>query len=298
MVFEELFNGIVIGSSYALLALGFTLVWGMIRLINFAQIGLYTLGAYIALLVMPSFERWFKANGWMSFILVLLLSGLLSGIAGVVVAMIAWWPIRHSPVITTLVSSLAVLLLIESLIEVFVSPLPMVVKAPIENRSFSIMNTHISSLQLVILGVSILLTLVLYEFIQYAKTGRAIRAVASNTDSAVVLGINTTFTVVLVFGIAATLAGMAGVLVSNAYGVANFTMGEIIGLKGFTAAVLGGMGNLWGAVVGGYALGILESLATFLLPSQWTPVVAFAVLILVLAFRPTGILPSRSADRA
>jgi len=298
MLLQELFNGIVIGSSYTLLALGFTLVWGMIRLINFAQIGLYTLGAYVALLLMPSLERLFPTSGWLSFLIALLLSGLLAGLAGVAVALIAWWPIRHAPVISILVSSLAVFLMIESLIEVLVSPLPMVVKPPIQNQSFSIIGTHISSLQMVILVISVILTFALYEFIKYAKTGRAIRAVASNTNSAVVLGINTTFTVVLVFGIAAALAGIAGVLVSNAYGVASFTMGEIIGLKGFTAAVLGGMGNLWGAVVGGFALGILESLATFFMPSQWTPVVAFAVLILVLAFRPTGILPSRSADRA
>jgi len=142
------------------------------------------------------------------------------------------------------------------------------------------------------------LTFLLYQFIRFSRFGRAIRAVASNPDSAVVLGVNIPTTVFAVFGIAAALAGISGVLVSTNYGVASFTMGEIVGLKGFTAAVLGGMGNLWGAVLGGFALGVLESMSTFLLPSQWTAVVAFAVLILVLAFRPTGLLRTRVADRA
>ena len=121
---------------------------------------------------------------------------------------------------------------------------------------------------------------------------------ASNTDSAIVLGVNVQATVFVVFGIAAALAGVSGVLVSTTYGVASFTMGEIVGLKGFTAAVLGGMGSLWGAVIGGFTLGILEAMSTYLLPSQWTAVVAFAVLILVLAFRPTGILRTRVSERA
>lgn len=298
MFLQELINGVVVGASYTLIALGFTLVYGLIRLINFAQISLYTLGAYLALYFTPIFAALIPVQGWLAFVLSIVVSGLLTGIAGVAVAGIAWWPIRRAPIISMLVSSLAILILIESLIEVLISPLPMVVKPPVSDHNFELLGSHISTLQIVMLAGGLLLTLLLYLFIRRSKFGRAIRAVASNPESASVLGVNINTTVFAVFGIAATLAGVSGVLVSNTYGVANFTMGEIVGLKGFTAAVLGGMGNIWGAVVGGFCLGILESMSTFLLPSQWTAVVAFAVLILVLAFRPTGILGTRLVDRA
>ncbi len=298
MFLQELVNGIVVGASYTLIALGFTLVYGLIRLINFAQISLYTLGAYLALFFTPLFSAILPSHGWIAFALSICVSGLLTGAAGVGVAAVAWWPIRRAPIISMLVSSLAILILIESLIEVFISPLPMVVKPPIDDVSFSLLGSRISSLQAVMLAGGVVLTLVLYLFIRRTRFGRAIRAVASNPESALVLGVSTSTTIYAVFGIAAALAGVSGVLVSNTYGVANFTMGEIVGLKGFTAAVLGGMGNIWGAVVGGFCLGVLESLSTFLLPSQWTAVVAFAVLILVLAFRPTGILGTRLSDRA
>lgn len=298
MVLQELINGIVVGASYVLIALGFSLVYGMIRLINFAQVSLYTLGAYLALYLTPVFVGLFPGHTWLAFAVSVLVSGLLTGIAGLAVAGIAWWPIRNAPIISMLVSSLAVLILIEGLIEVLISPTPMVVKAPVTEANLTFLGTHVGSLQLVMLGGGLLLALVLYLFIRGSKIGRAIRAVASNPTSASVLGVNINMTVFAVFGIAATLAGISGVLVSNTYGVATFTMGEIDGLKGFTAAVLGGMGNIWGAVVGGLCLGIIESMSTFFLPSQWTAVVAFAVLILVLAFRPTGILGTRLSDRA
>ncbi|MGO8694454.1 MAG: branched-chain amino acid ABC transporter permease [Rectinemataceae bacterium] len=295
---QQLINGIVVGAAYTLIAIGFTLVYGLIRLINFAQVSLYTLGAYLALFFTPLFASLFPAQGWLALGLSVVVSGLLTGIAGIVVAAIAWWPIRRAPTIAMLVSSLAVLILIEALIQVMVSPLPMVVKAPVDNRIFQFLGGHFSSLQAVMLVGGIVLTFVLYQFIRFTRFGRAIRAVASNSDSAIVLGVNIQSTVFIVFGIAAALAGVSGVLVSTTYGVASFTMGEIIGLKGFTAAVLGGMGNLWGAVLGGFTLGILESMSTFFLPSQWTAVVAFAVLILLLAFRPTGLLRTKTADRA
>lgn len=298
MFLQELINGIVVGASYTLIALGFTLVYGLIRLINFAQISLYTLGAYTALFLMPLFSHLFPGHGWLSFLVSLLGSGLVTGICGVIVAGIAWWPIRRAPIISMLVSSLAILILIEALIEVFISPQPQVVRPPIHDRIFTVLGTRISVLQLVMLLGGIVLTLALYFFFRGSRFGRAIRSVASNPQSAVVLGVNVSAAVFTVFGISAALAGISGVLVSNTYGVATFTMGEIVGLKGFTAAVLGGMGNIWGAVVGGLCLGILESLSTFFLPSQWTAAVAFAVLILVLAFRPTGILGTRLADRA
>lgn len=298
MFLQEIINGIVVGASYTLIALGFTLVYGLIRLINFAQISLYTLGAYLALFFSPLFASLLPGHGWIAFGLSILTSGLLTGAAGVAVAGVAWWPIRRAPTISMLVSSLAILILIESLIEVFISPVPEVVKPPVSDRNLTILGSHVSTLQIVMFGGGLALTLVLYLFIRTTRFGRAIRSVASNPNSAAVLGVNIGATVFAVFAIAAMLAGVSGVLVSNTYGVASFTMGEIVGLKGFTAAVLGGMGNIWGAVVGGFTLGILESISTFLLPSQWTAVVAFAVLILVLAFRPTGILGTRLADRA
>ncbi len=298
MFLQELINGIVVGASYTLIALGFSLVYGLIRLINFAQISLYTLGAYLALFLTPLFGTLFSGHGWLALLVSILTSGLLTGLAGVAVAGIAWWPIRRAPTISMLVSSLAVLILIEALIEVLVSPLPMVVKPPVADHVYRLLGGRVSALQAVMLIAGVVLTLLLYQFIRRSRFGRAIRAVASNPESAAVLGVNPSATVFIVFGIAAALAGVSGVLVSNTYGVASFTMGEVVGLKGFTAAVLGGMGNLWGAVVGGFCLGILESMSTFLLPSQWTSVVAFAVLILVLAFRPTGILGTRVFDRA
>ena len=209
---QQLMNGLVVGASYTLIALGFSLVYGLIRLINFAQVSLYTLGAYLALFFTPVFAAWLPAHGWLALCLSIVISGLLTGLAGVAVAAAAWWPIRRAPTISMLVSSLAVLILIETLIDVVVSPLPMVVTAPVDNRVYDLLGTHLSSLQVVMLVGGVALTLLLYQFMRFSRFGRAIRAVASNTDSAIVLGVNIPTTVFIVFGIAAALAGVSGVL--------------------------------------------------------------------------------------
>lgn len=298
MLFQQIVNGVVVGTSYALLALGFSIIYGVLRLINFAQISLFTLGAYFGLYVESYLLKVIPHSGWLNFFLTVIMAGILTGISGVVVAYIAWWPIRKAPIISMVVSSLAVLILIENLIEDFVSPQPLVVNVSINNSVYSLLGAHFSLLELLSLLISIVLTALFYLVIRKTRIGRAIRAVASNADSAAVLGVNVNATVIVMFAISALLAGVSGVLVSNTYGVVSFNMGEVIGLKGFTAAVLGGMGSLWGSVIGGLVLGVIESLSTFILPSQWTPAVAFAILILVLAIRPTGILSTKSVDRA
>ena len=298
MFFQEIINGIVVGTSYALLALGFSIIYGVLRLINFAQLSLFTLGAYFGLFIESYLIKILPNNGWFDFLLTVIMAGVLTGVFGIIVALIAWWPIRRAPIISMVVSSLAILILLESLIENIVSPEPLVVNVSIHNSIFSFFGAQFSLLELISLIISVVLTTMFYLVIRKTKIGRAIRAVASNSDSAAVLGVNVSVTVIIMFAISALLAGVSGVLVSNTYGVVSFNMGEVIGLKGFTAAVLGGMGDLWGSVVGGLVLGVIESLSTFILPSQWTPAVAFAILILVLAIRPTGILSSKSVDRA
>jgi branched-chain amino acid transport system permease protein len=293
---QQTLLGLIQGSTFILIAVGFTLVWGTLRLINFAQIALFTVGGFI-------FVGAYQAMGdsvtpWVAYVVAAVAALLAMGILGGLVALGTWYPIRTAPNFALLVASLAVFILIVNLVELLVTPRPVHVPNPLSDSLAVVDGVPISASAVALLAVGIVGTAVLAVGVRTTKYGRAVRAIADDPASARLLGLPYVRIVTLTFAIAAGFSGLAGAMVNAHYGEVIFNGGIHIGLSGFTAAVLGGMGSMWGAIVGSLALGLITSYAVTVLPSNWQDAVVFVVLILVLAIRPTGILRTRTADRA
>jgi branched-chain amino acid transport system permease protein len=232
------------------------------------------------------------------YVVALLAAFIGTAVGGLILALGYWYPIRRAPNIALLVASLAALILLEDLIELFISPLPLSAPNPLTGGILTLAGVQITFSDAAMLVVGIGATWLVYLLVTRTRFGIALRAVADNSTSASLMGVPYTRIVLLTFAVAAGLAGLAGAMIAGQYGSVIYDMGIDPGLFGFTAAVLGGMGNIWGAVIGGLLLGVISSLSITILPSAWQEAVTFAVLILVLAFRPTGILPTRSVERA
>ena len=298
MIAQQIVNGIVIGSVYALVALGFTLIYGIVRLINFAQVSLYAIGGYLGVAVFDQAHRLF---GWPAnlpmFVLAVLLGGALTGVIGMVVEIGVYRPLRGAPLLAMLVASLAMLIFQENLIQVIAGPDTLTVPSYVSSKPFTVAGASITPMQVVMLMTALVLMVVLTLVVERSKLGRAMRTLAADHEVARLMGVDVNLIITLTFAIAALLVGVAGILASTNYGITTPTFGDQTGLKGFTAAVLGGMGRIPGAVIGGFALGLIESLSTLVIPTAWTTAVSFGVLIAFLALRPTGILGERVVSR-
>jgi len=294
---SETIVGIVEGSTFVLIALGFSLIYGALGLINFAQISIYTVGGFTLWEVLKLFQQGASPSLWVYAVGILIAAGI-GGLVGASVAGVTWLPLRRRSPLSLLVASLAVLVLIENLLLVLVSPSPVSVADPLQATAFTLAGVDVTESDVLLMVAGIVLSVVTVVLIQKSRFGWQVRAIADDNVSAELIGIDVRKVVFIAFAIAAGLAAIAGALISSNYGVVSYDVGITIGLKGFTAAVLGGMGNLWGALVGGLALGLIAAYSLLFLPSQWEDAVVFAVLILVLALRPTGILSTVSTDRA
>jgi branched-chain amino acid transport system permease protein len=304
---QQLINGLVLGSIYALVALGYTMVYGILELINFAHGEVTMFGAMICLAVIGAFV----ANGADINGLVIVSLGLLAAIAvcvalGFLIERVAYRPLRRAPRLAALITAIGMSIVLQNLAMLiwgkqyvsFPPLLPLV--------SFEVGGAVITNLQIFIVVLSCLLMAGLLLLIKRTRLGRAMRATAQAQDIAGLMGININTIISLTFMIGAALAAIAGVMVSAYYGLAHYHMGFMLGLKAFTAAVLGGIGNVAGAVLGGLLLGLIESLGAGyigaltggFLGSHYQDVFAFFVLILVLVFRPSGLLGERVVERA
>lgn len=297
MIAQEVVNGLILGSIYALMALGYTMVYGILRLINFAQGSLYTVGAYIAFLLVPATAGLGARSPALDVLVLLVVAMLATGILAVLVDLVAYRPLRRAPLFASLVSSLAVMVLLENVVQVTVGAQPETFPTLISNTPWLIGPIAVTPSQVVLVAVAAALMAALQLFTQRTRFGRAMRAVAVNHDTAAMMGIPVNRVIALTFFLGGALGAAAGILVGLNFGTITFSMGELAGLKAFTAAVLGGIGNIPGAVVGALTLGLLESLSATVIPTQWTDAVAFGILILVLALRPVGILGERVAER-
>lgn len=293
---EQTVLGLIQGSTFILIAVGFTLVWGSLRLINFAQVVLYTLGGFVFVGVYQALGTSMAPT--MEYVIACLASLVGMGLLGGVVALGTWYPIRTAPNFALLVASLAVFILIQNFIELFITPRPVSVPDPLSAPIALIAGAPISVSTIVLMAAGLIGTAVVAVAVRTTKFGRALRAIADDPTSARLLGLPYVPIVTATFAVAAAYSGLAGAMVSAHYGEVVFNGGIDIGLSGFTAAVLGGMGSLWGAIIGSLVLGLITSYSVTFLPSSWTQAVVFAVLIIVLAVRPTGILRTTSADRA
>ena len=296
---ELLLNGITLGSVYALVALGYTMVYGVLRLINFAHGDLFALGAYLALTFFTSSALGGHLTSAWGMVAVLLMVMVTVGVAGIVVERAAYRPLRRSTRLAPVVSALGMSIFIENVIMLVYGPRYQAFPSgilPEVNWSFFGL-TRVSLVQLLIIALSVLMMVGLYLFVQRTSIGTAIRAVALDHDTARLMGIDVDRIISIVFLIGPALGGAAGLMVGYFYGQIGFQMGWGYGLKAFTAAIIGGIGNIPGAMIGGLILGLLEALGAGYISSSWQGAITFLVLIVILITRPTGLLGERVANK-
>jgi branched-chain amino acid transport system permease protein len=298
LFFQQLTNGLAVGGIYALIALGYTMVYGVMKLINFAHGDLFTIGAYLGLTLLTAMGLT-ETLGPVVGILVLavMVMGLVA-IIGVILERVAYKPLRGADRLAAVVSALGASIFFQNAVMLIYGARFRVYPHDIlPKTAVNIMGLEIPLIRIIILGTSLLLMAGLYFFVQKTKTGTAIRAAAIDQGAAKLMGINVNRVISIVFLIGPALGGAAGVMVGMYYGQVNFTMGWMYGLKAFIAAILGGIGNIPGAMLGGILLGVIEAMGAAYLSIAWKDAIAFVVLILILIVRPTGLLGERVAEK-
>ncbi|MHB8618470.1 MAG: branched-chain amino acid ABC transporter permease [Chloroflexota bacterium] len=298
---QQIVNGLVLGSVYALLALGYTMVYGIIGLINFAHGDLYMIGSYVAFLVFIVLGALATALNLFLVIVVATLAAMaVCAILGVSIERVAYRPLRRRSSVAPLISALGMSIVLENAVLVIAGPndrvFPNIVPRTLAYNGF----TAISWLQVAMVLSAVALMVALQVFVRTTSLGRAMRATSQDRETAGLMGIDVDRVIAITFLIGSALGAASGVMVGIYYGVINFSMGYIAGLKAFTGAVLGGIGNIPGAMLGGFLIGIIESVATAFIPSgaEWKDATAFAILILILVVKPTGLLGQRLSERA
>ena len=279
-ILQQLINGISLGSIYALIALGYTMIYGIIKLINFAHGDIYMVGAYLG---------FYAITLGIPIVPAILISMAVTSCLGVVVERLAYRPLRHAPRISVLITAIGMSFFLEYTMMALVSPTPRTFPATISDVSFEVGGLIISGQQLLIMGVTFLLMTILTYIVRRTKIGKAMRAASYDTEAAQLMGINADRIISITFAIGSALAAVAGVLIGIYYNAIDPLMGLMPGIKAFVAAVFGGIGSLPGAVFGGIVLGIVEAFISGLGLSMFRDAAAFAILILVLLLRPAGI---------
>jgi branched-chain amino acid transport system permease protein len=294
---QLIWDGLFVGSFYALIALGYSMVYGIIKLLNFAHGDIYMLGAFIAFAVLTSFGGIPASLSIGALLVVLLVSMLLTGTAGVIIERVAYRPLRGAPRLAVLITAVGVSFTLEYGVSAIAGPNPRAFPIRLEGNVFYLLGARISLPQIILILIAAVLMILLNFYIQKTSTGRAMRSISLDRNASLLMGINVNSVITRTFFIGSALAGAAGVMAGAYYGKIDFLMGFIIGLKAFTAAVIGGIGNIKGAMLGGLVLGFVEAFGAQWFGGQWRDVFAFAVLILFLTLRPTGILGERVTER-
>ena len=295
---QQLINGLAVGGIYALVALGYTMVYGVLKLINFAHGDIFTIGAYLGMTLLASGVLSGNLAPVLAVGLVVVIVFGLVALLGVALERVAYRPLRKANRLAAVVSALGASIVLQNAVmliygaRVYVYP-----ENLIPTLTFNIFGLNVPVMRIIVIVSSLVLMLALYAFINRTRMGTAIRAVAIDQGAARLMGINVDRVISLVFFIGAGLGGVAGVMVGTYYGQIDFTMGWSYGLKAFTAAILGGIGNIPGAMIGGLLLGVIEALGASYLAMAWKDAIAFLVLILILIIRPTGLLGERVADK-
>jgi len=295
---QQLTNGLAVGSIYALIALGYTMVYGVLKLINFAHGDLFTLGAYLGLTLLTSLSLHERLGPLGAVVVLALLVMGLVALVGALLDRTAYRPLRQSPRLSAVVSALGASIFLQNSIMLLYGARSRVYPMDVLPRLvIDCFGMPIPLLRILILLVSLAMMLALYFFIQKTRIGTAIRAAAIDQGAARLMGIDVDRVILLVFLLGPALGGLAGLMVGLYYGQINFTMGWIYGLKAFTAAILGGIGNIPGAMLGGLLLGVIEAMGAAYLSIAWKDAIAFLVLILILIVRPKGLLGERVAEK-
>ncbi|MGQ9723812.1 MAG: branched-chain amino acid ABC transporter permease [Tepidimonas sp.] len=307
VLLQQIINGLVLGSMYALVALGYTMVYGIIGLINFAHGDVLMIGALTSWTVIVQARDAVPAMpGWALLILAALISMLVCAVLNFSIEKLAYKPLRNSPRLAPLITAIGMSILLQTLAMIVWKPNPKSYPTLLPSDPFNLGGAVISPTQVTILATTAVVLSLLMFMVNNTSLGRAMRATAENPRVAGLMGIRPDVVISATFIIGAMLAAIAGIMWASNYGTVQHSMGFMPGLKAFVAAVFGGIGNLAGAVVGGIALGLIESLgAGYLGPltggflgSQYSDIFAFIVLAIVLTLRPSGLLGERVADRA
>lgn len=284
-ILQQFINAILLGSMYALVAIGLSMVYGILRLINFAHGDVLMIGAYVGFFLLTLYK--------VPFVLVLILPMVVGGIIGVIVERVAYRPLRKAPEVALLITSLAVSMFIENLAVMILSPRPRRFRIPaFLSKSHFYGSINFRNIDVLIVVLTIILVIILTIFIKKTKVGIAMRATAESINTSYLMGINVNNIIMLTFAIGSFLAGVAGVMFASKYGRIEPFMGFLPGLKAFVASVIGGIGSLPGAVLGGYLLGFAEIFFVGFLPPQlsgYRDGFVFLLLILVLLIKPSGI---------
>lgn len=281
---QQIINGISLGSIYALIALGYTMVYGIIKLINFAHSDVYMLGAFVGYFCMTTLR--------LNFFWSLLVAMAFCTLLGVVIEKVAYKPLRNSTRIAALITAIGVSLFLQYTTMAITGPdvrsYPAV--SGLLAESFNIGSIRVTMQQVIILAVTIILMVVQQFIVKRTRIGKAMRAVSLDQDAAELMGINVNTTISFTFALGSALAGAAGIMVGVYYNSINPLMGTLPGLKAFVAAVFGGIGIIPGAMIGGYFIGIVEVLVSGYGNSMYRDAVVFAILILILIIKPAGLL--------
>jgi branched-chain amino acid transport system permease protein len=297
--FQQLVNGITIGSVYALIALGYTMVYGIIELINFAHGEIYMIGAYLGIVFLALFSAAGLTALNLSFTMVLVFGGaiLVCAMYGFTLEKVAYKPLRNSPRLAPLISAVGMSIFLQAFVFLAQGARPKVFPHLFSGTGFDWGGARITYIQVFIFAVSVLLMIGLNYFVRQTRVGKAMRATAQDKRMAALVGINVDRIISTTFVVGSILAAIAGVMVAMYYGFVDYYIGFQAGLKAFTAAVLGGIGNIPGAMLGGMLLGLIEAFGAGYISSEYKDVFAFSILVLVLIFRPAGLLGEQTPQK-
>lgn len=297
-ILQQLFNGLLLGSFYGLVAIGYSMVYGVIKLLNFAHGDIYMCGAFVGLASLNLFAPGI-GNGWMGIVAALLISMLIVGFLGVAIQRIAYRPMLKAPRLSILITALAVSMILYNAMLLITHGQYKPFQTGLSHKTLQLGFLKLTELKLVLLLVSIVLMVVLHLFITRTMYGKAMRAIALDMDTCKLMGINVNKVIALTFFTGSALASAAGIMAGVNFGSVHYFMGFLIGIKAFTAAVIGGIGNIPGAMLGGLLLGMLEAFGSQLsfVGSMWKDVFSFIILILFLLLKPTGLLGRAESER-
>lgn len=286
---QQIINGLSLGSVYALVALGYTMVYGIIKLLNFAHGEVYMVGSFIGYFMITNFN--------LGFLPTLLITMLITGVIGVIIYQVAYRPLRNSTRIASLITAIGMSYLLQNGMIYLVGPQTRSFPQIINNQTFVLGPIQISTMQILMLVTTISLMVALQLIVQQTKLGKAMRAVSNDPEAAQLMGINSNLVISFTFFLGSMLAGAGGVLVGMYYNTITPTMGTGPGLKAFIAAVVGGIGNIPGAMIGGYLIGMTEVMISAFGNSMIRDAVVYLILIIILLVRPSGILGKHEPEK-
>jgi branched-chain amino acid transport system permease protein len=305
VLFQQVLNGLILGSLYALVALGYTMVYGILELINFAHGEIVMLGAMVSVTVLAVLAA-LGVPVPVALLAALAAAVLVCIVTGVAVERIAYRPMRNAPRLAPLITAIGVSIVLQNLAMILWGRQYLSFPPVLDIQIYELAGATVTNVQILIVAVAALTMGGLLLLVQRTRLGRAMRATAQNREVAGLMGVDVNRVIAATFALGSALAAVAGLLIAAYYGIAHYNMGFMLGLKAFSAAVLGGIGNIPGALLGGVLLGVIESLGAGyigdltggFLGSHYQDIFAFFILILVLVFRPSGLLGERVADRA